>query len=65
MKLTTSRQSARRLVLAVSLVALGLSAVAPAASAGSKRQVSTTQEISEDATFHDLIRHNRDARNNN
>ena len=31
--------------------------------AKSNRQVSTPSELSEDATFHDLIRHNRRARN--
>ncbi|MFK8185326.1 MAG: hypothetical protein AB8B99_18280 [Phormidesmis sp.] len=60
------KRTTQRLVLAASLVALGLSAVAPVASANSgRRQVSSAAEISEDATFHDLIRHNRDARNNN
>lgn len=57
------KRTAARVVLAASLAVLGFSALAPAASATQKRQVSTPQEISEDATFHDLLRHNRDARN--
>lgn len=56
------KRTASRLVLAASLVILGFSALAPAASASQNRQVSTPEEISETATFHDLIRHNRDAR---
>lgn len=56
------KRTASRFVLAATLVVLGLSAIAPAASATQKRQVSTPDEISETATFHDLIRHNRDAR---
>lgn len=55
----------KRFILSASVVLLGVSAIAPAALAGNKRQVSTRQEISETATFHDLVRHNRDARNSN
>ena len=59
----TAQKTARQLVLAASLVMLGLGAIAPtAAVASSHRQVSTAEEVSEDATFHDLIRNNRDAR---
>ena len=32
---------------------------------GPNRQVSTPSELSEDATFHDLLRHNRRVRNKN
>lgn len=34
-------------------------------SAVPRRQVSSPSELSEDATFHDLIRHNRRVRNKN
>ena len=46
---------------------MAASVVAPAAQAletkGLGRQVSTPAELSEDATFHDLVRHNRRVRN--
>ena len=52
----------KRFILSASIVLLGLSAIAPAALAGNRRQASNPNEVSEAATFHDLIRYNRDAR---
>ena len=52
----------KRLMLSVSLLVLGMSAFAPAALARD-RQVSIPQELSADATIHDVVLHNRAARN--
>ena len=62
----------KRFILSASLILLGAAAISPAAlanpaSTGSvaTKQVSTAREISENATFHDLIRFNRDSRGKN
>jgi hypothetical protein len=49
----------KRFILSASLVLVGLSAIAPAVSA---MQLSTPQEVSDMATIHDLVQHNRDMR---
>lgn len=49
----------KRFILSMSLVVLGMSAFTPVALA---KQASTPRELSEDATIHDLVLHNRDQR---
>lgn len=51
----------KRLILSASLLVLGMGVLAPAALAAG--QVSTPQELSAEATIHDLVMHNREARN--
>ncbi|MEL7510299.1 MAG: hypothetical protein AAFN42_23450 [Cyanobacteria bacterium J06554_1] len=58
----------KRYILSAVTLLIAATAVAPAAQAldtqtSLGRQVSTPAELSEDATFHDLVRHNRRARN--
>lgn len=59
----------KRYILSALTILIAATAVAPAAQAldtqtkGLRRQVSTPAELSEDATFHDLVRHNRRVRN--
>ncbi|MGB7084331.1 MAG: hypothetical protein WBD47_02165 [Phormidesmis sp.] len=50
----------KRLILSASLALMGFAAFAPVAFA---RQASTPQEISSEATIHDLVLHNRGERN--
>lgn len=53
-------------ILSALTVLMAAAIVAPAAQAGTntvRRQVSTPAELSENATFHDLVRHNRRVRN--
>ena len=49
----------KRFLLSASVVILGVSAFAPVALAG---QASTPREISEDASIHELVLHNRSVR---
>ena len=51
----------RRLIFSASLLVLGMGVLAPAALAGG--QVSIPQELSADATIHDVVMHNRNVRN--
>lgn len=57
----------KRYILSAFMLLIAATAMAPAAQAldtkGLRRQVSTPAELSEDATFHDLVRHNRRVRN--
>ena len=59
----------KRYFLSALTILMAATAIAPAALAldsqktGVRRQVSTASELSEDATFHDLVRHNRRVRN--
>ena len=58
----------KRYILSAFTLLVAAAVVAPAAQAldthtSLRRQVSTPAELSEDATFHDLIRHNRRVRN--
>ncbi len=57
----------KRYLLSALTVLLAATAVTSAAQAntsfGPNHQVSTPSELSEDATFHDLLRHNRSVRN--
>ena len=50
----------KRFILSASLVAIAATTLAPDASAN---QLSVPSELSETATFHELVLHNRDARN--
>ncbi len=50
----------KRFILSASVVMLGMSAFAPIASASS--QASTPDQISSEATIHDLVLYNRDVR---
>lgn len=51
-------------VLTVLITATAVTAAAEArTSFNASQQVSTPSELSEDATFHDLVRHNRRVRN--
>ncbi|ESA35999.1 hypothetical protein N836_09255 [Leptolyngbya sp. Heron Island J] len=56
----------KRYLLSVLTVLVATTAVTSAAQAragfGPNHQVSTPAELSEDATFHDLLRHNRGVR---
>ena len=49
----------KRLILSAALVAITATALTPAAFAG---QASTAQEVSDSATIHELVRHNRRVR---
>lgn len=49
----------KRLILSASLVMLGLTALSPVALA---QQASTPDQLSENATIHQLVLHNRNAR---
>ncbi len=58
----------KRTILSALTVLMAVAAVAPVAQAldtqtNLRRQASTAAELSEDATLHDLVRHNRRARN--
>ena len=50
----------KRLILSASLAAIAMTLFAPTVFA---RQLSTPNELSENATIHQLVMHNRDARN--
>ena len=55
----------KRYLLSALTVLMATTAVTTAAQAGTfgpNHQVSTPSELSEDATFHDLLRHNRGVR---
>ncbi|MGB3291594.1 MAG: hypothetical protein WBB01_01225 [Phormidesmis sp.] len=51
----------KRFILSASVVMLGVSAFAPVAFASG--QASTPREVSEDASIHELVLHNREVRN--
>ena len=53
----------KRLILSASLVLVAGALLAPVAFAAYSRQASTPQEVSSEATIHDLVHHNREARN--
>lgn len=55
----------KRLTLSVITLVLAAAAFAPVAQASVRSQVSTREELGEDATFVELVRFNRDARNRN
>lgn len=55
----------KRLTLSVITLVLAATAFAPVAQASVRSQVSTRAELGEDATFIELVRFNRDARNRN